>query len=85
MSGDAIGGVDGEGRPRQGPGSWRLRRRFLYLVNLFCAGVVAYVLWRGLDTGPAEAAVTMSFLVMGASVGSYVFGATWEDINARRI
>ena len=33
--------------------SWRLRRRFMFIVSLFCAAVIAYSLGWGEDTRKA--------------------------------
>lgn len=74
-------GVDKDGRPLKGIGSWSKRRLFMYLVNAFCAWVIIYCLWNRLDTRVAETAVMMAFGVMGASTGAYVFGAVWDDRN----
>ena len=65
-------------------GSWRLRRNFMFATALFCAMVIVYVLWKGLDTRVAETAVTMAFVILGSTVSSYVFGATWEDVNSHK-
>lgn len=73
--------TDFEGRPKSGVGSWVWRRAFLWAVNLFSAWVIAYVLWEKLDTRPADTAVMMAFGTMMMSVGSYVFGAAWDDRN----
>lgn len=68
-----------------GQSSWRIRRRFMFAVTAFCMWVIAYVLWKGLTTGPADTAVTMAFLTLIGIVGSYVFGATWEDVSIAKI
>lgn len=68
-----------------GQSSWRIRRRFMFAVSAFCMWVVAYVLWKDLTSGPADTAVTMAFLTLLGIVGSYVFGATWEDISMTKI
>ena len=47
----------------------------------FCMGVVVYVLGTGLDNESAQTAVNMSFVIIGTTVASYVFGATWETVN----
>ena len=73
--------TDFEGRPKNGVGSWVWRRTFLWAVNVFCAWTIGYVLWNKLDTRPADTAVMMAFVVMATSVGSYVFGASWDDKN----
>jgi len=33
----------------------------------------------------AEAAVTFAFITIGMTLGSYVFGAAWEDISKVRV
>ena len=68
-----------------GPSSWRIRRSFMFAVSAFCMWTVAYVLWRDLQSGPADTAVTMSFLTLLGIVGSYVFGATWEDLSMAKM
>lgn len=68
-----------------GQSSWRIRRRFMFAVSAFCMWTIAYVLWRDLSSGPADTAVTMAFLTLLGIVGSYVFGATWEDISMTKI
>lgn len=68
-----------------GLGSWARRRRFLYIVVAFCMVCVAYVLWRDLTSSVAETAITMAFICITSSVGGYVFGATWEDVQTRKV
>ena len=65
------------------PGSWVMRRRLMWAVTLFCMACVAYVLKNDMDSGPADTAVTMSFVCLISIVGSYVFGAAWDDSKAR--
>ncbi|URA07014.1 hypothetical protein P9A47_gp46 [Xanthomonas phage Elanor] len=57
----------------------------MFGVSAFCMWTVAYVLYRDLNSGPADTAVTMSFLTLLGIVGSYVFGATWEDVSLAKI
>lgn len=64
--------------------SWKLRRRFLFGVSIFCCWTIAYVLYKELDNGPADTAITMAFLTLIGNVGSYVFGATWQDVSATK-
>lgn len=59
--------------------NWRMRRRVILTSLAFCAGVIVYVLAAGLDSRVAESAVNGAYLLMGAVIGSYVFGAVWED------
>ena len=64
--------------------SWIIRRRFMFAVIAFCMTCVAYVLYKDLDSSVAEAVVTMSFAVIMGTMGSYVFGAVWDDLNTRK-
>ena len=61
--------------------SWVLRRRFMWVVSGFCMAVITYILMKGLDTAPADTAMVFAFLTLLGIVGSYVFGATWDDQN----
>lgn len=61
--------------------TWRIRRTFMLVTIGFCMGVIVFVLWRNMETGAAETAVSMAFLIIGTTVASYVFGAAWEDIK----
>lgn len=67
-----------------GKSSWRIRRRFMFAVVAFCMATVAYVLIADRTSGPADTAVTMSYLTLLGIVGSYVFGATWEDVSTAK-
>jgi len=60
---------------------WTRRRRFMYLVSAFLMIVIGYALIRDLTSAVAEAAVTMSILGLLGIVGSYVFGAAWQDVS----
>lgn len=64
--------------------SWKYRRTFMFIVSAFCMFVVVFVLLKDLKSGPADTAVTMSFITLLGIVGSYVFGATWDDKNVMR-
>lgn len=76
-----------EGMSRRNPGAsnWAIRRRFMFVVAAFCMVTVGYVLYRDLTSGPADTAVTMSFVTLIGIMGSYVFNATWEDISLAKI
>jgi hypothetical protein len=64
--------------------SWKIRRRFMFGISAFCCWVIAYILVKQVATGPADTAMTMAFLTLISIVGSYVFGATWEDISTMK-
>lgn len=72
-------------RPKEELFCWTVRRRFMFAVSGFCMLVIGYILIRGLDTGPADTAMTMAFFTLIGIVGSYVFGATWEDVATKKI
>jgi hypothetical protein len=57
----------------------------MFIVSAFCMAVIWWCLYRNLDTRVAESAVTMAFLTLGGIVGSYVFGATWEDVQQAKL
>lgn len=59
--------------------SWKIRRRTMFAALAFSMLVVGYVLFTGMETAAAETAVAMAFSTIIATVGSYVFGATWDD------
>lgn len=68
-----------EGKP-----SWRIRRRIIIATLIFCAAEVAYLTGWGDDTRLAEAIATGCLLLAGSVIGSYVFGAAWQDIKLDR-
>jgi len=61
--------------------SWKVRRRTMFTVLGFCMAVIAYILWKQIDTAVAQTMVTMSFSVIGAVLMSYVFAASYEDVK----
>lgn len=69
--------------PSYSTAPWGKRRRLIYLILLFCAGVVVYVLSRELDLRIYETALLSAFALAGATIGSYVFGAAYDDASAR--
>ena len=67
------------------PYSWQNRRRMLWAGVLFCKLVIAYVIVTGATSSVAESAVMFSFVSLTSMIGSYVFGAAWQDVNHMRI
>jgi hypothetical protein len=62
--------------------SWKIRRRIIYGVLLFCAASIVYLMVWGRDTAVNQ---TIALGLVGlaiSTVGAYVFGATWDDRNA---
>jgi hypothetical protein len=62
-----------------GIASWTIRRRIIVLTLIFCSGLVMYITFKGTDTRTAETIVQSAFYLAGMVIGSYVFGAVWED------
>lgn len=63
-----------------GKKAWSFRRRIVITALLFCAGIVAKItLWGHQSEGIGEALVTSAFGLAGAVIGSYIFGAVWND------
>jgi hypothetical protein len=61
--------------------SWFVRRRIIVGTLLFCAVTVGYITLYGTDTRLNETIIECSFLLAGSVIGSYVFGAIWDDKN----
>jgi len=51
----------------------------MFAVVAFCMACIAWALYKDTDTAVMQSAVTAGFGTMTAIVGSYVFGAVWED------
>jgi hypothetical protein len=63
--------------------SWKVRRKVLFASLLFIAVDVQYLLLFGKDDGLRQ---NLAMALVGAGVaiiGSYVFGAVWDDNNKR--
>ena len=61
--------------------NWKIRRRFMFVISGFCMAIISYIIIGKINTEPAETAVTMGFATLISIVGSYVFGAIWDDNN----
>lgn len=59
--------------------SWKIRRRIIFITLIFCALEIGYITFFGKDTSLNESIVTSAFLLAGSVIGSYVFGAVWDD------
>ncbi len=58
--------------------SWFYRRTVIFGTLIFCAIMVAKLVWVGADTRFAETAVTGLLALAGSVVAGYVFGAVWD-------
>lgn len=62
------------GRP-----SWVVRRRIIIATLLWCGAMVTYLAIFGRPISLSETAVNGCLLLMASVIGSYVFGAVWDD------
>ena len=66
---------------RFGSDNWKIRRRLVILTIAYCAGYVLYLgVWGG-DTELSRSIANGLILLAGSTLGSYVFGVTWDDKN----
>lgn len=61
--------------------SWAVRRRIIVATLLFCAGEIVYLTGWGQDTDLASTIANGVLILAGSVIGSYVFGAVWDDRN----
>ena len=69
--------------------TWKNRRRYLLFLTAFCIKIITYIAYHStlgdLDTETAQTIVTMAFWTLILCFGTYVGGATWQDINLGNI
>ncbi|TGQ69502.1 hypothetical protein EN829_015120 [Mesorhizobium sp. M00.F.Ca.ET.186.01.1.1] len=61
--------------------SWAIRRRIVIITLTWCGGMVTYLSIWGRPVTLSETAVNGCLLLMASVIGSYVFGAVWDDKN----
>lgn len=59
--------------------TWRVRRRIIIATLVWCGGMVTYLSILGRPIQLSETAVNGLLLLMASVIGSYVFGAVWDD------
>lgn len=64
--------------------SWKNRRRVVIVTLLYCATVVGWLVLHGASTQLNESIANGLILLAGGVIGSYVFGAAWDDLNVMR-
>ncbi len=64
-------------------GTWKVRRRIIHATLVFCALQVGYLTFKGEDTRLNETLAMSAYALAGAVIGSYVFGAVFEDTRIR--
>lgn len=65
--------------PRLNQPSWAVRRRIIITTLLWCGAMVTYLAIFGRPISLSETAVNGCLLLMASVIGSYVFGAVWQD------
>ncbi len=63
---------------------WATRRRIIILTLIWAAGLITYISVIGRDISVNEAIATNLIFMMGGVIGSYVFGAVWDDQSRRK-
>lgn len=66
------------------PGEWKRRRRIIHVTLSYCAlAVPVLTIWNP-ESNLTHQTVLALIGLAGAVIGSYVFGAVWDDANARK-
>lgn len=60
---------------------WAARRRIITATLLFCAGEILYLTVWADSTGLRETIANGLIILAASVIGSYVFGAVWDDRN----
>ena len=58
---------------------WKIRRNIVNLTLTFSALSITYLMLKGNDTQLHQAIANGLILLSGSVIGSYIFGATWDD------
>lgn len=66
-----------------GNARWQFRRTVIIISLVFCATVITYLTIYGDDTRLHESIANGTLLLAGTIIGSYVFGAVWDDKGIR--
>jgi hypothetical protein len=61
--------------------SWRIRRMIIFATLIFCAFWIGFLVMDGEDTRLNETIAQGLLLLAASTIGSYVFGAVFDDKN----
>lgn len=68
--------------------SWRVRRTYIKFTLLWCGATVTvitgFTVVTGRESSLLETIAIGVLTLFGSTLGSYVFGAAWDDQNKRR-
>ena len=72
------------GYSRNQMGTWTIRRRIIISTLLFCAFSILYIMFFGAPESQINEAIVLgAFGLAGMVIGSYCFGAVWDDKTQR--
>lgn len=63
---------------------WKIRRTVVICVLFFCAFCVLWIMFDNKDRSIYEVIVVSSFGLAFSTIGSYIFGAVWDDANVMK-
>lgn len=66
-----------------GSDSWKIRRRLVFMTELYCATAVGYLIIWGPDDELRRAAVNGLILLAGATLQGYVFGVIFDKTQVQ--
>jgi hypothetical protein len=72
-------------KPSKGRPSWKNRRRVIFLTLFFCAFCILFIMIAGDDTRVNETIILGAFGLAFTTIGFYVAGAAWTDVNIEKI
>ena len=64
--------------------NWRIRRTVVFATLFFCAFNITWIMLDGTDTALNQQLGLGLIAAATATIGSYVFGACWDDMNKRK-
>ncbi len=64
--------------------NWPKRRRWMKVILVWAMANAQYIIFFGQDTGLHQNALVALLSLIFAIIGTYVFGATWDDNDKRR-
>jgi len=64
--------------------NWKVRRTIIISTLLFCAGIVIKIVWSGTDNPTTQVVLYCNYGLAASVIGSYVFGAVWDDKTKKK-
>jgi zinc transporter ZupT len=66
------------------PGEWKRRRRIIHATLIYCGAAVPVLTVWNPESILTQQTILALISLAGAVIGSYLFGAVWDDSNARK-